>query len=98
MKPVYTITMPKYMDEKVSLLHVRSYDNSTLHQSWKTNDGRIIAFESNQEDYPANALIIFDDINEYVETIRNVEWMNDRTLIVNQSEELKMKGFPFDIG
>ena len=93
--PDNTVTIPKYMDEKVGLLSVRNADGTMIHLSWKTKEGRIIVFESNLEDYPASALLVFSDLEEYMDKIRNVSWINCREYIVNHGDELTIYGFPF---
>ncbi|GGA80132.1 hypothetical protein [Ornithinibacillus halotolerans] len=95
MRNTINVNLSKYMDEKTGLLTVREWDNSKIHQSWKINEGRIIVFESNLEDFPANALLLFEDIDEYIEAIKDVRWINCEDFIINHSEDFRKMGFPF---
>lgn len=97
MKGTISINLREYLDEKTGLLTVREWDNSKLHQSWKVDNGKIIAFECILEDYPTNVLLIFNDITEYIKAIKCVNWINNKDLVLKQSEELTKEGFPFSI-
>lgn len=87
------IDIPQYLTEKEGLVYVRTHDENNLHQSFLLEDGQVLVFESLPNNYPSNALCVFETIENYLEAIQEIEWINDQTYIVRH--QLEAYGFPF---
>lgn len=52
------------------------YDNDGyIHASWSAGDGKILSFEIIPENYPPGSYKLWDNEKEYVEAIREVDWI-----------------------
>ena len=91
---VQTVQIPGLLTNREGLLYCRNTEDA-IHQSWQLADGKVIVFESIPINYPSNALIVYENIDEYIESIREVDWINDYENSYNRSDEIVKKGYPF---
>jgi len=100
------LNLVEQLNGKESLLHVRTIEN-WIHQSWRMNDGKIIAFESvppllkgeaYSEQFLSNELNVYNDMKEYLNKLENTDWLNNAEHIVKVSRTLLSYGFPFEDG
>jgi hypothetical protein len=85
------MNLPKYLDDKSSLIYVVTMENY-IHQSWMI-DGQIVSYENIPENYPSGSLCLFESLEEYLEAIKEVSWINDEEYIIRH--KLEDHGFPF---
>ena len=71
------IDVETYLDEKRALLDIEKSEIGKVHRSVPTNGDEIIAYEEIAENDPSWAILVFDDAEEYLEEIRNVDWIMD---------------------
>lgn len=92
MKPI-NIAIPNYATETDGLLYVRTHDEHYIHQSFLLESGHILVFESIPVNYPSNGLCVFETIDAYLASVKDVPWLNDTDYIVYH--QLEAHGFPF---
>lgn len=91
------MTMPRYLDDKCCLLKVETEIDQYVHQSWLLPEGQVISYENIPTNYPSGSLVVWESLEEYIDTIKDVEWINNENNILKQDEEiLKPVGFPFN--
>jgi len=69
------IDIETYQDKKTALIDVEKLQIGKVHRSVPTNSEEIVAYEQNLENYPSWAILVFDDAEEYLKEIRNVDWI-----------------------
>ena len=69
------IDVETYQDKKTALIDVEKPQEGKVHRSVPTNGDEIVAYEQNLENYPSWAIIVFDDAQEYLKEIKNVDWI-----------------------
>ena len=69
------IDIETYQDKKTALIDVEKLQIGKVHRSVPTNSDEILAYEQNLENYPSWAILVFDDAEEYLKEIRNVDWI-----------------------
>ena len=69
------IDVETYQDKKTALIDVEKLQIGKVHRSVPTNSEEIVAYEQNLENYPSWAILVFDDAEEYLKEIRNVDWI-----------------------
>ena len=69
------IDVETYQDKKTALVDVEKPQEGKVHRSVPTNGEEIVAYEEIPENYPSWAIIVFDDAQEYLREIRNVDWI-----------------------
>lgn len=89
------VTMPDYLSSRDCLLQVNCFEESYVHQSWLLPDGKVISFEDIPDNYPSGSLAIWESVDDYIDGIAEVGWINDPEYIMNYNPELEMFGFPF---
>lgn len=80
-----SVELMTFMNEKDGLLYSRSSESGSIHQSFLLGDGRVLVFESIPENYPSNALCLFESIQAYFEAIRDVSWIVDLDNIIKDN-------------
>lgn len=85
--------IPSLLDDKDSLLLVTAPYDGYIHQSWLI-EGRVVSFEHIPENYPSGGLMVSQSIEEYIEAIKEVSWINDKEYI--RKNRLEQYGFPFN--
>lgn len=88
------VNLPTLLTEKDGLVYVRTHDEHYIHQSFELENGTIVVFESIPGNYPSNALVTFKNREEYIESIKEVSWINDSEYIIKNN--LEEDGFPFN--
>ena len=68
------------IDEKSALLFVVEPEEDKVHISWEV-DGQIISFERIPINYPSSSLMITENFNQYLDTIREVDWINENNVV-----------------
>jgi hypothetical protein len=89
---IQTISMPGFLDSRDCILQVHTF-NDNIHQSWTLSDGKVISFENIPENYPSGSLCIWDSMDDYIDAISDVDWLNDPDYIVHH--QLEEYGYPF---
>ena len=90
-----TIELHPYMDDRNSLLKVRTHEEGRIHQSWLLPNGEVLVFEDIPGNYPSGGLHLYDNIEEYISDIKDIWWVNDEEYIVIYDPILEQYGFPF---
>lgn len=81
-------------NSKECLLNVRT-ESGNIHMSWLDNKDRVIVFEDIPENYPTGGIFTFDNISDYIDSIKDVSWINDSEHLRKCAIELKVLGYPF---
>lgn len=68
------------IDEKSALLFIVESEEDKVHISWEV-DGQIIFFERIPTNYPSSSLMITENFNQYLDTIREMEWINENNVV-----------------
>ena len=68
------------IDEKSALLFIVEPEEDKVHISWKV-DGQIISFERIPINYPSSSLMITENFDEYLNAIRDVDWINENNVV-----------------
>ncbi|SOB90325.1 hypothetical protein SAMN05880501_101141 [Ureibacillus xyleni] len=88
-----TINLPILNTRKNCFILVECPEEGYFHISWLLKDNSVVLFENIQDNYPSEALVIYDSIDDYFESIQNVDWLHDEEwVVVNNAKEY---GFPF---
>lgn len=92
----FKVSLREYQDQKSGLLTV-STESGYIHQSYLTDEGHVLVFEFNPYNYPASIMGLHDNLEKYVESIKEVSWINEPEWIRTYDEELLGgAGFPFN--
>lgn len=90
------VTLPAYQDQKSGLLTV-STESGNIHQSYLTDEGYVVVFEFIPCNFPASAMAVYENLEEYVESIQNISWVNDQHYVISEAAtELEELGYPFN--
>ena len=68
------------IDEKSALLFIVEPEEDKIHISWEV-DGQIIFFERIPINYPSSSLIVTENFDEYLDAIREVDWINENNVV-----------------
>ena len=68
------------IEEKSALLFIVEPEENKVHISWEVN-GQIIFFERIPINYPSSSLMITENFNEYLNAIREVNWINENNIV-----------------
>lgn len=84
------------LSDKECLLKISDAEQGYLHQSWMIGD-EVIIYENIPCNYPAAYLSVSSTIEEYFDSIREVDWINDRNNILINEINVEDHGttFPF---
>ena len=69
------IDVEKYLDEKRVLIDVEKPEIVKVHRLVPTNGDEIIAYEEISENDSSWAILVFDDAEEYLEGIKDLDWI-----------------------
>jgi hypothetical protein len=85
--------------EKNCILYVDATEvnKKELHFAWFSDDEKTInVFELSDLDYPAVAVFTWNSIEEYIDSIKDVGWINNKDYIIKYDKDvLEERGFPF---
>jgi hypothetical protein len=92
MSQTENITMSLFADSRDCILQVHTFGDY-IHQSWALPNDRVISFENIPYNYPSGTMCVWDSLDDYIEAIAKVDWLNDPDYIVHH--QLHEHGFPF---
>lgn len=80
-------------DSNETFLNVKA-DDGCIHMSWKS-DERVIVFEELVDNYPTGGIFEFSSVEVYLNSIKDIGWINRINNVRNVSDEIKSLGYPF---
>ena len=80
------VNIPTALEEKDALVHVRSEDDY-IHTSWHLKDGKVIACEAVHDGGLSVAILLWDNIQEYKENIKEIPWIAVNTDLVEMCHD-----------
>ncbi len=92
MREIVMTQMYDYLDSRDCLLQIHSMSDY-IHQSWLLHNGEVICFENIPDNYPSGTLTLWASIDEYLEAVADVGWINDIDHVIHHN--LGQYGFPF---
>jgi len=84
------VDIPEYLDSKESVLSV--VNEGCLHVAWKLRNGKILVVEYIPYNNPHTSVCIYENYEEYVEAISDVDWIVfgiEETKDLEDPEEIK---------
>jgi len=69
----FSVVLDEFKDSKSALVCVCCEEG--IHVSWMLEDGKIISFEFVYANYPPASFCVWEDLEEYLEAIQDVDWI-----------------------
>jgi len=69
------INIPEVLEDKEALVISRWNDNNCVHVSWMLQNLTVISFEYLPLGYPSVSLSVWNSASEYMDTIKDIEWI-----------------------
>lgn len=78
----------EYMEDREAVLTAFSPESGNVHQSYETEDGKIIAWEFIPDNYPQGAFYACNTAEEYFKGLKEVDWIEDNARVSSKYEEM----------
>lgn len=88
MSRMVKITIPEQLTEDNCLNQFYSNDEGLNHIAWETQEGKVLVMESGGFEYPDTKIIIYNSVQEYLDSLRDAGWVEFSPHFYDRLEEL----------